>query len=159
LVTPEEVLQELFRLTVAMSGAMEEDLAARRLTRARATLMTLLHHQGPMMQTALARAVRVSRRNITGLVDGLEASGLATRSPHPSDGRALLVALTPRGTKAAAALSRDERAFARYLFTNLTAAELQQLADGLQRLLTRLDEPAFTALRASALRRWPLDRH
>lgn len=152
------MLQQLFQLTVVMSGAMDEDLAARGLTRARATLLTLLYNHGPTIQSELARAVGASRRNITGLVNGLEASRLATRRPHPSDRRALLVALTPRGSSAAAALARDERALARYLFKTVTAAELKALTVSLQQLLTRLDDPAFAALRTCALRRWPLDR-
>ena len=57
-----------------MSEAMERDLAERGLTRARATMITYLHRLGPMRQRELAEALRVSPRNVTGLVDGLEAT-------------------------------------------------------------------------------------
>ena len=156
MVRPEEILQRLFQLTVAMSEAMEEDLARRRLTRARATLLAHLHDQGPTIQSALARALRVSPRNITGLVNGLEASGLVKRSPHPTDGRAALVELTDDGVRAAVALARDEREFAQYLFADRAAGDLGNLAVALDQLLACLNDPAFANLRQSALRRWPL---
>jgi DNA-binding MarR family transcriptional regulator len=139
-----------------MSDAMEEDLSNRGLTRARATLLAHLHDQGPTIQSALARALRVSPRNITGLVNGLQASGLVKRLPHPTDGRAALVELTDDGGRAAAALARDEREFAQYLFVDRTAGELSNLAVGLDQLLARLSDPAHATLRRAALRRWPL---
>jgi DNA-binding MarR family transcriptional regulator len=156
MVRPEEILKRLFQFTVMMADAMEEDLSDRGLTRARATLLAHLHDQGPTIQSALARALRVSPRNITGLVNGLQASGLVKRLPHPTDGRAALVELTDDGVRAAAALARDEREFAQYLFADRTAGELSNLAVGLDQLLARLNDPAYTTLRRSALRRWPL---
>jgi DNA-binding MarR family transcriptional regulator len=155
MVRPEEILKRLFQFTVMMADAMEEDLSDRGLTRARATLLAHLHDQGPTIQSALARALRVSPRNITGLVNGLQASGLVKRLPHPTDGRAALVELTDDGVRAAAALARDEREFAQYLFADRTT-ELSNLAVGLDQLLARLNDPAYATLRRSALRRWPL---
>jgi DNA-binding MarR family transcriptional regulator len=156
MVRPEEILKRLFQFTVMMADAMEEDLSDRGLTRARATLLAHLHDQGPTIQSALARALRVSPRNITGLVNGLQASGLVKRLPHPTDGRAALVDLTDDGVRAAAALAREEREFAQYLFADRTAGELSNLAVGLDQLLARLNDPAYATLRRSALRRWPL---
>jgi DNA-binding MarR family transcriptional regulator len=156
MVGPAEVLRRFFQLTVAMSDAMEEDLARRGLTRARATLLAYLRDQGPTIQSELARALRVSPRNVTGLVNGLEASGLVRRSPHPTDGRAALVELTGDGARAAAALARDEREFAQYLFADRTTDELDTLAVGLDQLLACLSDPEYSTLRRSALRRWPL---
>jgi DNA-binding MarR family transcriptional regulator len=156
---PEELLVRLFQLTMAMSEAMDEDLAHRGLTRARATLMSRLHAEGPTIQSDLARALRVSPRNITGLVNGLEALGLVKRSPHPTDGRAALVELTDNGSRAAGALAHDRHELARYLFAGRTAADLRNLTVELDQMLERLDDAAFETLRTSALRRWPLHDH
>ena len=156
MVGPAEILRRFFQLTVAMSDAMEEDLARRGVTRARAPVLAYLRDQGPTIQSERARALRVSPRNITGLVNGLQASGLVKRLPHPTDGRAALVDLTDDGVRAAAALARDEREFARYLFADRTAGELRNLAVGLDQLLARLNDPAYVTLRRVALRSWPL---
>jgi DNA-binding MarR family transcriptional regulator len=76
--------------------------------------------------------------------------------PHPTDGRAALVELTDDGVRAAAALARDEREFAQYLFADRTTDELDTLAVGLDQLLACLSDPKYSTLRRSALRRWPL---
>jgi len=66
------------------------------LTQARAHLLWALRG-GPLTQRALADALAVTPRNVTGLVDGLVAAGHVVREPHPSDRRAVLVTPTPAG--------------------------------------------------------------
>ena len=148
-------LERLFQVTTVMGDAMAEDLAARGLTRARATLIALLHRMGSSHQRGLADALRVTPRNITGLVDGLEEAGLVARSRHPDDRRATLVSLTDAGVRAAAALAEDERALAGFLFAEHDPSDLARLVEGLDRVLGRLSGPEFERLRRSALDRWP----
>ena len=66
---------------------------------ARARLMSLLHCGGTQTMTCLADALDVSPRNVTALVDGLEAEGFAEREPHPADRRATMIRLTAAGLK------------------------------------------------------------
>lgn len=66
---------------------------------ARARLMSLLHCGGSQRMTCIAGALGVSPRNVTALVDGLEADGFAEREPHPVDRRATMVRLTEAGLK------------------------------------------------------------
>ena len=134
---------------------MEHDLGERGLSRPRATVIAYLHRHGAMRQRELAQALRVSPRNVTGLIDGLQATGFVTRSTHPSDRRATLVTLTERGQTVAKAMQTDERHLARYLFAQLPERDLAVLNDTLGHLVTRLREPGFERLRQSALRRWP----
>jgi DNA-binding MarR family transcriptional regulator len=47
----------------------------------------------------LARAEQVTSPTMTRVVDGLERAGLATRRPHPDDGRATLVRATSKGRR------------------------------------------------------------
>ena len=77
------------------------------LTPARVHLLWALQHAGPSTQQALARLCGVSPRNITGLVDALEASGHVRRSPHPSDRRAVLVELTGTATETMAQMQQE----------------------------------------------------
>src|ERR671925_67811 len=106
-----DALGRLFELTVVMTEAMEHDFAERGLTRARATVISYLHRRGAMRQRELAQALRVSPRNVTGLIDGLQATGFVTRSAHPSDRRATLVSLTEHGQTVAMAMQTDEGHF------------------------------------------------
>ncbi|HEV3399799.1 MAG TPA: MarR family transcriptional regulator, partial [Actinomycetes bacterium] len=87
----------LFQLTVRLGEEMEKGLVERGLTRARAAVIWQLHQQGPVTQRTLSQALRVSPRNITGLLDALEAGGYVARGRHPTDRRATLVSLTDEG--------------------------------------------------------------
>jgi DNA-binding MarR family transcriptional regulator len=150
-----DALERLFELTVLLGEAMEQDLRRRNLTRPRAALLWVLHHRGPLKQAELAQALRVTPRNVTGLLDGLQAAGLVARSPHPTDRRATLVTLTGIGAAAAKALHTDQLKLADYLFTGLSPAELGGFILTLEGLLASLHSPAFSEVRNAALRRWP----
>ena len=82
-------------------------------------------HKGPLPVNAIGRKVRLTSGSITTAVDRLETQGLVERRAHPTDRRARVVHLTPRGERlitgvfaehqrdmerAASALSRSERA-------------------------------------------------
>jgi DNA-binding MarR family transcriptional regulator len=78
----------------------------------------------------------VTPRNVTALVDALEAQGLVTRRPHPVDRRALLVAPTRAGRTMAAGM---ERGYERMTETMLAGFTEPELAD-LERVVARLAE-------------------
>ncbi len=64
------------------------------LSSARMRVLWVIHHTGPLTQQSLATHLEVTPRNISGLVDALEATGFVARGPHPTDRRATLVTLT-----------------------------------------------------------------
>ena len=113
-------------------------VAAVGLTLPRVHLTWVLHHGGPMTQRALAEALRVTPRNVTGLVDALAADGFVTRGAHPTDRRATLVSLTEHGAAVMGAMARDHEALAERLFGDLPESEA--FAAGLDRVLARLRE-------------------
>lgn len=53
--------------------------------------------RNPMPMGELAAALGIDPANATGVVDDLEAQGLARRRPHPTDRRAKLVEATRKG--------------------------------------------------------------
>ena len=65
-----------------------------------------LDREGPRSVSALASGERVRPQSMAQTVADLEADGLVTRSPDPSDGRRALVELTEEGL---AALEADRR--------------------------------------------------
>lgn len=133
-----EALGRILELVVVLSDDMSRTLAAQGLTESRTHLLWALHESGPSTQRDLAEALRVSPRNVTGLVDGLVATGFVTREPHPTDRRATLVTFTDHGTATAAALERDQHEFARILFGDMPDDRLDALVDGLDDVLARL---------------------
>jgi len=138
--TPGEALDQLLELVVLINEDMTQTLARDGLTVPRAHLVWLLHHGGATTQRALADALKVSPRNVTGLVDGLVATGLVTREPHPTDRRATLVSLTDRGASTLAEMDRGHRELATLLFGDMTDRQFGSFVDGLGHVLRRLRE-------------------
>jgi DNA-binding MarR family transcriptional regulator len=134
----DELAARLFELTVALDDLMQRGLAERNLTRARATVVAELRRRGPVVQRELSQALGATPRNVTGLVDALEASGLVTREPHPTDRRATLVRLTEPGAQVAARLHADQERFGALLFEGSRQTDLEAFAATLDVVLDRL---------------------
>jgi DNA-binding MarR family transcriptional regulator len=143
---PTEALDRLLELVVLLNDDATESLAQEGLTISRAKVVWLLHHRGPTTQRALAEALEVTPRNVTGLVDGLVATGFVTREPHPTDRRATLVSLTDRGAVTLAEMDRSHKELAGLLFGEMSGEEFDAFAGGLAHVLTRLRD-ALTAAR------------
>jgi DNA-binding MarR family transcriptional regulator len=60
----------------------------------------------PRTMSEIAAILHCDNSNVTGIVDGLEEKGLATRQPSAADRRVKLIALTPEGRKLRARLQR-----------------------------------------------------
>jgi DNA-binding MarR family transcriptional regulator len=114
----------LFELAGMTSELMERGMAERGLTRARASVLWALHQRGPSTQRELADLIGVTPRNITGLLDGLEADGFAERGRHPTDRRATLVSLTGKGAETMAGLTHEFQDGYLWLFGDIPAEDL-----------------------------------
>lgn len=123
------------------SGIRDDGVSLGRLR-----LLRALDQEGPQIMASLRRTLDVTARNVTQLVDGLEAEGLVTREPHPTDRRASVIALTSRGR------DRCHDAFTAHiertstLFEQLDCADQKALLKIMRQLTDHLDErPSPTA--------------
>lgn len=128
---------------------MAQANAALGLTPARTHLLWELGRRGPVPQRVLAEALKVTARAVTGLVDALVAQELVTREAHPSDRRATLVTLTPRGEALVAQLKRDHKKLARALFASMSRGELESFTQGLAGVIDRLRAHIASAVQPS----------
>ncbi len=87
------VLDRLIEVSELFQKDMARAFEGTPLTPSRIRVLWELAATGPSTQHALATRLEVSPRNITGLVDALEAVGYVIRSPHPSDRRSTIVSL------------------------------------------------------------------
>jgi len=131
-------LDRLLEIVVVLTDDMTKALATLNLTPARAALLWRLQQAGPSTGQQLAADMRVSARNITGLVDGLVATGFVTREPHATDRRASLVTLTNHGFEVVRSLHREQLELAEYLFGDLPAEQLDRLVASFGELLGRI---------------------
>jgi DNA-binding MarR family transcriptional regulator len=128
-------LDQVLELVVLLDADMTQALARDGLTKSRAPLVWALQQHGPSTQKALADRLGSTPRNVTGLVDGLVASGFVTREPHPTDRRATLVSLTSQGRAVMERMAADHDELARQLFAGLSRHELDAFASGLGSVL------------------------
>lgn len=89
-------------------------------------LLAMRAHRGAMSVGQLAERLRIHHHSAVGLVDRLEALGLARRHADHGDRRRVHVAATARGNAQVARLAAIHR------------DELRQVSDGLRELLDRL---------------------
>jgi DNA-binding MarR family transcriptional regulator len=87
-----------------------------------AALSTLKRH-GPMSPGELAGHERVQPPSMTRVVVALEGMGLVTRSPHPTDGRQVVIDLTPAAEDLLGAEARAREAWLSGMLQQLTAEE------------------------------------
>src|SRR4051794_652981 len=146
----EAALDQVLALVVLLSDDMTRALARDGLTSSRAHLIWELVQRGPSTQRALADAMGVSARTVTGLTDGLEETGFVTREKHPSDRRAALVTLTAHGQAIAERLQREQRTFSHDLFAGLPRAQFDGFVGGLDHVLARLRELSAQAAAAAS---------
>jgi DNA-binding MarR family transcriptional regulator len=127
---------------------IQEDLAnfftGTGLTSSRTHLLWELHRLGPCTQQALASALNVTPRNVTGLVDALEAGGFVERRLHPNDRRATLVTLTELGSRTTAEMVRGRELIASQLVAGFGEDHLYRLSRDLDALAYRLHEMVNT---------------
>jgi DNA-binding MarR family transcriptional regulator len=128
----------MMELNILLNEDAERGMAKSGLTLSRAGLLWEVFHRGPVTQRVLSEALKVSSRNITGLVDGLVDTGFVTREPHPTDRRAILVTLTEAGQAATTSMVLAQQEFATTLFGDLGEGELAGLVASLDKILVRL---------------------
>ena len=99
-------LASALRLAVMrLARRMRAERADTSLTLSQLAALATLERRGPLTPGDLAAAERVRPPSMTRLAASLEDAGLVTRSPHPTDGRQVLLAASPAGV----ALLREDR--------------------------------------------------
>jgi DNA-binding MarR family transcriptional regulator len=99
-------LASALRLSVMrLARRMRAERADTALTLTQLAALATVERHGPLTPGELAAAERVQPPSMTRVVASLQDAGLLARAPHPSDGRQVLLSVTPRG----AALLREDR--------------------------------------------------
>ncbi|WKG03551.1 MarR family winged helix-turn-helix transcriptional regulator [Mycolicibacterium sp. HK-90] len=120
------------------------------LTLAQLSILLTLLDQGPIRMTELAARERVRTPTTTVAIRRLEKLGLVKRSRDPSDLRAVLVEVTPRGLVQHRESLAARRADLAARLANLSADDLATLATALAPLerLASQNEPAQAAAKS-----------
>jgi DNA-binding MarR family transcriptional regulator len=125
----------LMRAHQIVLARVEATLRPLGVTFARYEVLMLLwfSRRGSLPMKVIGSRLQVHPTSVTNAVDRLEDAGLVTRSTHPEDRRAMLVALTPTGRELA---ERATKALNAEVFEqpDLGATDVRSLVDVLTRL-------------------------
>jgi DNA-binding MarR family transcriptional regulator len=97
-------------------------------------IRNLTAHEGGVRSSELAHLLRIAPRSATEVIDALEAKDLVQRSPDPTDRRATLVSLTPRGIELTDEVRRARGLESEKLFERLSRTDRAHLARILRQL-------------------------
>ena len=92
--------------------------------------------RAPLGLTELAEYLGVTKQAAIKVVDEMESRGFVTREPHPTDRRAKVLALTPRGVAVRTAARNESRRMEAELRRSLGDADV----DAMRRVLVRFAE-------------------
>ncbi len=137
----DEVADELVARTMAFVTTFER-WSGRKATEAGASeprlkLLYSIHCHGPRKMADLAGELDTTPRNVTAIVDSLEAEGLVRRTPHATDRRVTLVELTCKRDQVAEQFVRYRQSVGE-LFAELDPGDRDALARLFSTLLTKM---------------------
>src|SRR6201996_5650772 len=122
-------LSKLF--SILRRGDPSATAAAGELTLAQLSILVTLLDQGPIRMTDLAAHERVRTPTTTVAIRRLEKIGLVKRSRDPSDLRAVLVDITPRGRAVHGESLANRRAALAAMLSQLPESDLNTLTKAL----------------------------
>ena len=102
--------------------------SSERITDGQYGVLAALSNRGPMTPSALAEDQHVQPPPMTRMVNALAEAGLVERSPHPSDGRQVVVSITEAGTAEVRETRRRRNAWLAGRLAALDPAEREVLA-------------------------------
>lgn len=118
-------------LRVALTRAVRRlrwERSSDRITDGQYSVLAALSNSGPMTPSALAERERVQPPPMTRTVNHLAEAGLVRRDPHPTDGRQVLVSITPAGEAEVRETRRRRTEWLARRLAELTPAERETLA-------------------------------
>jgi DNA-binding MarR family transcriptional regulator len=128
------MVTSVMRVQQMLLARMDEVLAPFELTFARYELLMLLSftRTGSLPLGKIGERLQVHPTSVTSAVGRLEGQGLVERKPHPTDGRATLVEITPSGRNLVEKATREVN---EQVFTQLPleGGDVEALASLLER--------------------------
>ena len=152
-----EVAATLVGTATALEEAMDRAprQAANLSTSAFQTLAILDGARDPLPSHVIAERMLVSTASMTSLLNTLERRGLVERHPHPTDGRKVLVHLTPLAQPIIDSQLPAIHAVITQAISDVPEADRERLLRSLALIRTRVDQMAHAPLPKAKARRRP----
>lgn len=130
------------RVASDMIGGLQDYFAHYRLSDGKLAVLLSLYDtsDGSSTPSQLAEQLAVTRGTITGLLDGLERSGLIERDDYPADRRMLTIRLTASGKAFVDRFLPEHLRHIKLLMSHLNEAEQRQMVMLLEKLISGISE-------------------
>lgn len=130
-----EAVTSIMRVQQILLARLNATLRPFELTfpRYEALMLLFLSRHGALPLGKMGHRLQVHRTSVTNLVDGLEKTGLAARSPHPTDRRTTLATITEKGREVAESATRTLNA-EEFDVAQLSKDELEMITGILEQL-------------------------
>jgi DNA-binding MarR family transcriptional regulator len=115
------------RAALAVIGVFVERMAPYQLKPVDFSVLSVVAHNPGVTSRQLCAALGILPPNLVGLVNTLEKRELVVRRPHPRDGRAMGLHLTPAGQKLMREAERTAAELEADVATRLSPGELRTL--------------------------------
>ncbi len=128
-------VEDLLRALGQLIRRVRQEAGDGALTWSQGAALSRLAREGSMTTAELARAEQVKPQSMGATLAALEGEALVERHPHPTDGRQVLFAATPRGAEMQARSRRRKREWLAAAMARLDPAERQTLVSSLAVLM------------------------
>ena len=115
------------RASLAVVTVFLERMAVYGLKPVNFSVMSLITHNPGITSRQLCSCLGILPPNLVGMLNALEQRKLISRQPHPSDGRAMGLHLTPAGTRLMRDAERTATELEAEVASKLTPAETRTL--------------------------------
>lgn len=115
------------RAALAVIAVFLERMAPYGLRPVDFSVLSLVAHNPGITSRQLCATLGILPPNLVGMVNALQKRELLSRQPHPRDGRAMGLHLTPRGQKLVRDAEKTAAALETEVGARLTSSELQTL--------------------------------
>ena len=146
-----DLLNQLLAISELMRRDMARAFAGTPLTESRVAVLWTLRMLGASTQRDVATALGVSGKNVSLLVDALEATGYVNRATHPTDRRAVLLELTESANVMMATMEREHAELAETLVAAVAPGDVVATQRGVAAIAARLSELVEEASTAEQL--------
>lgn len=111
-----------------LTRRMRQQHSASDLTLTQVSALAIIWREGPLTAGELAAKEQVRPPSITRVVDSLESQGMVQRKESPTDGRQVLVEITPAGAGRMEEYVKAREAWLAQQLATLTAKERELLS-------------------------------
>jgi DNA-binding MarR family transcriptional regulator len=130
---------QLVRAYQRIVRRLEQALDERGVSLSQFEVVAHVYFGGGITQSELAQRLLVTKGNVCGLIDRLEAAGVVVRRSDPADRRANRLLLTPHGVALLADTLPTHLSIIEEMLGGLKGSELRTLQEHLQRLADRAE--------------------